>query len=139
MVGKINNISTMAKKILVIDDDKIYLEDLAFLLSDQYDITTASDSRRGIELLNKTKFDCVVLDLDMPAYYADEDDMEGMEVLKKIREKWNKRNMPVIIVSKMDTEEIQVLCSNLGADDFIKKPLSINKLKESINNKIKGT
>jgi CheY-like chemotaxis protein len=121
------------KRILLIDDDEKFSDDLSFLIDSSYQIVSASGSKRGIELLEKERFDLVILDLNMPASYADEDDMEGIEVLRIIRQKWGTlrgSRIPVIIVSKMATPENRSRCEALGADAFFAKPPDIDDLKE---------
>ena len=79
------NSKLISQKILVIDDDEKFTDDLQFLLKGPYRFTTVTESKRGIELLQKEKFDLVILDMMMPAFFAEEDEMEGVEVLRMMK------------------------------------------------------
>ncbi len=121
-----------SKKILLIDDDREFSNDLAFLLDGAYQIVTVSESKESIELLEKQEFDLVILDLKMPCFLAEEDEMEGIELLRMIRQKWGAQ-IPVIILSKMDTQQNRRKCEDLKADEFLAKPPEIDILKKKID------
>lgn len=127
-------------KILIIDDDEQFSKDLSFLMNGLYWFVVATESKEGIEFLKKEKFDLVILDLVMPAHYAEEDEEEGIEVLRLIREKWGvgrERKIPVIILTKMDTEQNKKICFKLNASAFLTKPPDVEVLKEEMNEILK--
>ena len=129
------NSKLISQKILVIDDDEKFTDDLQFLLKGPYRFTTVTESKRGIELLQKEKFDLVILDLAMPAFFASDDEKEGIEVLRKIKANSgieNEKKIPVVILTKMNTPENRKICLELKADGFFTKPPVI----EVLNNKI---
>ncbi len=113
------------KKVLIIDDSAlmrrvvcdIISTDEAFIVADM-----AADGVEGIELLSRNTYDLVVLDLIMPK-------LDGIGVLKQIKEKELHVNVVVFssIVSESGRTTIQAL--ELGALDFIKKPLSLSDAK----------
>ena len=123
-------------RILMIDDDEEFTEDLKFLLDGPYQIVAVNESNKGIELLEKEKFDLVILDLVMPAFYADQDEKEGTEVLTMIKNKW-RNTIPTIILTQMNKLNVIDTCHTLGADAFFIKPPVIEELKEKINKLIK--
>ena len=126
----------MNKRILIIDDDEKFADDLKFLLNNSFQFFVASESRKGIELFEKENFDLVILDLAMPAFFAEEDEMEGVEVLRIMKSKWeaNKKMMiPVIILSRMATPENKRLCFELQAKAFFSKPPRVQDLRKKID------
>lgn len=130
------NTEVQNKRILIVDDDKEFSGDLSFLLDGPYQIVSVSESKKAIQLLEKEKFDLVILDLKMPCFYGNEDETEGIEVLRIIRQKWGALRgvrIPVIILSKMDHQENQRKCVELEADEFFAKPPDIQALKKRID------
>lgn len=123
-------------KILIIDDDEQFSKDLSFLMHGRFRFVVATESKKGVEFLKKEKFDLVILDLVMPAHYAEEDEDEGIEVLRLIREHWVTEceyKIPVIVLTKVDTERNKKICLKLSADAFLVKPPDIEELKKEIN------
>lgn len=109
----------MYQNILIIEDDKGIVKLVSIALeTNKYQITKTYLGREGIELaLNKT-FDLVLLDLGLP-------DIDGMEVLREIREK---SDVPIIIISARFKEEEKVDALETGADDYLTKPFGVNEL-----------
>lgn len=124
-------------KILMIDDDEEFADDLTFLLDGPYTFHAVTESRKGIELLEKEQFDLVLLDLNMPSFFADTDEREGIEVLEIIRKKWGK-GLPVIILTRMDDDETRRECRNLLADAFYGKPPEMDSLRKTIAELLRG-
>jgi CheY-like chemotaxis protein len=123
-------------KILIIDDDRQFMEDLKFLLNESYQVSSARESRTGIALMEEKPFDLVLLDLKMPSYYANEDEREGLEVLKLIKLKWGlagRAKIPVIMLTRDDSPESRRRCLHNQADGFFTKPPDIETLKQKIN------
>ena len=102
------------RNILVVDDEKEIADLLEIhLMSQDYDVTKAHTGAECIELLNKNKFDLILLDVMMPK-------MDGLETLKRIRES---SNVPVKMVTAKTTEKDKIQGLTLGADDYITKPI----------------
>ena len=115
-----------AKKIsiLIIDDEPSILEVLQRVLTDEgYKALSAESGRKGIDILQKRKTDVVLLDAWMP-------DMNGIETLKKIKEE--SPEIEVILITGHGTEELVAEAIELGASDFLEKPLSLGNLLSSI-------
>ena len=111
----------MKTKILLVDDEKDIVEFLQYNLEKEgFQVITAHD---GIEALNKIhqKPDLIVLDVLMPK-------MDGYEVCKEIRGMKEFKNIPVIFLTAKSTEMDEIHGLNLGADDYIQKPISTKKL-----------
>lgn len=103
-----------AKNILVVDDEKEIADLIEIhLMSQDYNVTKANDGEKCLKLLEENKYDLVLLDLMMPK-------LDGIETLKRIREK---SNVPVIIVTAKTTEKDKIQGLNIGADDYITKPI----------------
>lgn len=109
----------MTAKIALIDDDQNILTSVSMLLEEEgFEVQTFNDGLSGLEGVLQGGFSLVVLDIKMPR-------MDGMEVLRRLREK---SNIPVIFLTSKE-DEIDELCGlRMGADDYIKKPFSPNLL-----------
>ena len=106
-------------KILVVDDDFEILKLMRTILEmKNYQVTTYQEVTAPININNFKGFDLILLDVMMP-------NIDGMQICKQIR---NKVSSPIIFVSAKDTEEDIVSGLNLGGDDYITKPFSINQL-----------
>ena len=115
--------------ILLIDDDAVAHKLVQYsLLSENYSISSAYGGREGIEMLQESKYDLCLLDMEMP-------DVNGFEVLKWIR-KNNKKIKVIFITAERDIEVIR-RSEELGADDYITKPINPKILKESIKSLIR--
>ncbi|MDU8070936.1 MAG: response regulator, partial [Gemella haemolysans] len=106
-------------KILVVDDDFEILKLMRTILEmKNYQVTTYQEVTVPININNFKGFDLILLDVMMP-------NIDGMQICKQIR---NKVRSPIIFVSAKDTEDDIVSGLNLGGDDYITKPFSINQL-----------
>lgn len=111
----------MRTKILIVDDEEDILQLLKYNLEkNKFDVITA---KNGFEALQKIELkpDLVILDLMMPI-------IDGFETLKKIKENEELKNIPIILLTAKATEANEIASLNIGASDFIQKPVSINKL-----------
>ena len=111
-------------KILIIDDDEGMTEILSLLLNPaSSDIITANSGKDGIELVKKFSPDVVILDLMMPG-------MNGWQVTKAIR---TFSDMPILILSAIDSPGLVAEALDAGADDYLTKPVSSGTLIARIN------
>ena len=112
----------MNKRILVVDDDemvRIALEEL--LLSKGYMPKVAPGGQEALDALDKESFDLVVLDIIMPG-------MDGYEVCRKIRKREQLSKLPVIMLTALSGEKEREKGQQAGADMFLPKPISPQKL-----------
>jgi DNA-binding NtrC family response regulator len=103
-------------KILVIDDEDIVLMSCHRALTPEgYDVKTAKSGVEGLKMLENEPFNVALIDVKMP-------DMDGMEVLKKIKERWP--DVAVIIITGYSAIATAVSSIKLGAFDYIEKPFT---------------
>lgn len=106
----------MDKKILIIEDEtaiqKILSEPLTYA---GYQVTTAADGVEGLGIFHRENFDLILLDILLPK-------MNGYAVCERIR---RESQIPIIILTALDTEEDQIKGFDQLADDYITKPFSI--------------
>jgi DNA-binding response OmpR family regulator len=108
------------KTVLIVDDDKIILEQLAKELKRNFFKTfLAADGKTALETFSQEEIDIVVLDVKLP-------DIDGLEVLKEIKEK--KPDCEVIVITGLGTQEIAIQSLRRGAIDYIEKPIEIDEL-----------
>ncbi len=114
--SKRSDVSRAGGSILVVDDDAGNRDVLLRRLSRQgYQVTTVESGLRALDLLDKGKFDLVLLDLIMP-------EMDGMEVLRQVKATPHLQNIPVLMLSALDELDAVVRCIKLGAEDHLPKP-----------------
>jgi DNA-binding response OmpR family regulator len=116
----------MERKILCIDDSETALILLEYALNEAgYKTILARSADEAIKILNTLIPDLILLDLSMP-------DISGYEFLEmRIRLKLEK--VPIIIISAFDSHESIQRTLNLGATDFVSKPIKIEHVIEKIN------
>ena len=106
-----------AATILVCDDDPLILDLLEHRLSGRgYLVVLARDGREGLARTAECRPDAIVLDAMMPT-------VDGYEMLRRLREEEDTRRVPVIMLTARRSERDVVGALELGADDFISKPL----------------
>ena len=110
------------KTILAIDDEEHILELLQYnLQQDGYQVVKASSGEEGLELLKLNQVDLILLDWMLPG-------MDGIEVLKKIRNDKKYENLPVIFLTAKGDEISKVVSLEVGSDDYLVKPFGIYEL-----------
>lgn len=105
----------MPKHILLIDDDALLVQALAFTLRQNgYTTTTAPNAEQGLAQLDTKTPDLILLDIGLPG-------MDGLEALRRIEKQ---KQIPVIFLTARRRELDEVLGLELGAQDYITKPFS---------------
>jgi two-component system sensor histidine kinase/response regulator len=100
------------------------------IINFELDTVDATDGYQALNLLDQQPFDLVLLDIMMPK-------LNGFETLKHIRERWNMQELPVILVSALDSERDVVAGLELGANDYVTKPYSLQLVKTRISNQLR--
>jgi DNA-binding NtrC family response regulator len=111
-------------RILIVDDEDIVRTCCSRALSPEgYEVRLAKNGLEGLKLASEERFDLVLTDLKMP-------DMDGIEVLRIIKEKWPETE--VIIVTGYQTVDTAVKAIKLGAYDYIEKPFTPDALVSAV-------
>ncbi len=112
--------------VLVVDDAAANRDVLSRQLKRQgYEVATAEDGRQALDQLRAAAFDLVLLDIMMP-------EMDGYEVLQRLKADEALRHVPVIMISASHELESVVRCIEMGAEDFLPKPFESTLLKARI-------
>jgi two-component system, OmpR family, alkaline phosphatase synthesis response regulator PhoP len=120
----------MAIKILVVDDEKDIVEFIQYNLEQEgYQVVTAYNGNEALDAI-KQKPDLVVLDVMMPG-------IDGYDVCRKIRANEIYKNIPILFLTAKTSEQDEIIGLNIGADDYIPKPISIKKLIARIKSNIR--
>jgi class 3 adenylate cyclase len=104
-------------RLFVVDDNELNRDMLSRRLGSRgYAVELAEDGERALARLEEQAFDLVLLDVMMPG-------LSGIDVLKRVRERWPESDLPVIMVTARDATEDVVEALQLGANDYVTKPL----------------
>jgi len=115
-------------KVLVVDD----IESNRFILVSHlnmqgiHNIFQAENGREALEKLSTNEIDLVLLDVMMP-------DVDGYEVLERMKADENLRDIPVIMITAVDDMDSTVKCIELGAEDYLSKPFNAVLLRARIS------
>ena len=120
----------MAKKILVVDDDEMVLIALNELLKPEgYEIHPVASGAAALEALEREDYDLLLLDIIMP-------EMDGFELCRKIRQLESCKETPVVFLTAKSREEDRVKGMDAGANLFLSKPISPEKLLKIVSDTI---
>lgn len=116
----------MAKKLLIVDDEKDVRDFAAnFFRKRKIECTTASHGEEALEKLAKEKADLVLLDISMPG-------IDGIETLKRIKAYDPGINVIMVTGTKPEQVGANDTCRELGALDYIHKPLEMDELERVV-------
>jgi len=114
------------RRMLVVDDVEANRDVLTRRLKRQgFVVATAENGRQAMEMVRKTSFDLVLLDIMMP-------EMDGFEVLRRLKADENLKHIPVIMISALSELDSVVKCIEMGAEDYLHKPFNPTLLKARI-------
>lgn len=106
-------------RILVVDDESQITRVLRTTLSAQrYDVRVANDGETALEIMKDWSPDLVITDVSMP-------NMDGLALCRELR---TRSQIPIIVLSVKEDERTKIKALDLGADDYVTKPFSINEL-----------
>ena len=116
------------KRILVVDDSSAARALVAAVLAEAADLQVerVSTGLEAIKLLSTTRIDLVLTDIHMP-------EINGLELIRFIKEDQRLRHIPVVIVSTEGAEQDRLRAISLGADDYLAKPFTAEQLRRVIN------
>jgi len=116
----------IAKKIVVVEDNKDVRENLAEILElDGYEVATAENGKVGVKVIEETMPDLIICDIMMP-------ELDGYETAKQIRELDNKSETKIVFLTAKGTIFDKMKAYENGGDDFIVKPCSNEKILEKV-------
>jgi len=115
--------------VLIVDDERINLDLMVKILSSEYTVYMTKNGASCIEMANELLPDIILLDIIMP-------DMDGYEVLKRLKDSEKTQQIPVIIITGLDNVENEEKGLALQAADYIHKPLSSVIVKLRVRNQI---
>lgn len=115
------------KKILLVEDNLLLANNIKTLLeSEMFDVKHANSSEEGFEILLNDYHDLIISDIMLPG-------KDGYEFLNLIKEKFGNNTPPFIFITAKSRRIDQRKSMELGADDFISKPFTIDELLNAIN------
>lgn len=117
-------------KLLCIEDNAELVESLRRFLVAGSSITSATTGKNGLELINKHRYDAVILDLGLP-------DMSGLDVCLALRRTDSKT--PILILSGVKDPNTKVALFEAGADDYLTKPFTVAELRARLFALLKRT
>jgi len=107
-----------AARLLVVDDNRVNRLLLTRNLELQgHSVASAENGRVALEMLRRESFDLLLLDMEMP-------EMDGFQVLEQLVNDLQLRDLPVIVTSSLEGIDSVVRCIELGADDYLRKPVN---------------
>lgn len=120
----------MNKKILIVEDETKLSEVMTlYLRKENYDVVCASDGKIAEDIIINDIFDLIILDIMLPG-------KDGWALLRKIKATGN---TPVILTTARGEEDDRIFGLELGADDYMVKPISMRELVLRVNLRIKPT
>lgn len=115
------------KKILVVDDTPMYLEQIRQILVDEgYEIITATSGKEALKKARETHPDLIFMDVVMP-------EMDGFAACRELTKDCTTKQIPVIFVSSKNTEADRVWAELQGAKAYIAKPYTAEQILEQVD------
>ena len=113
----------MAKRVLVVDDEKLIVKGIRFSLEQEgMQVDCAYDGQEALDMIKENTYDVILLDVMLPKF-------NGYEVCQQVREF---SDVPIIMVTAKDDDMDKILGLEYGADDYITKPFNILEVKARI-------
>ncbi len=113
------------KRILAVDDTAIVLTRIFDALQNDYEVITVNSGVRALKYLEQEKPDLILLDIQMAQ-------KDGIETLREIREREDRADIPVIMLTGVEDKDIVLKSAKLGICDYILKPFSSEDLLKRI-------
>jgi PleD family two-component response regulator len=118
-------------KVLAIDDTRANLELVhEMLLSQDFEVATASNGKLGVEKAQTFDPDLIICDIEMP-------EMDGFEVLETLRRQERFKHTPFVFLTGVNTQDSIDRGVDLGADDYLLKPFTLKKLISTVTTSFK--
>src|SRR5882724_8626664 len=114
-------------RLLAIDDEPRILRLMNAVLAGAYELTVAADGEQGLNLALSMRPDLILTDFNMPK-------MTGQELLRRLRQEPSLEDVPVIVLTGHEDDQLRVDLLRSGAQDFLVKPFSVEELRVRIAN-----
>ena len=115
------------KRVLAVEDELHILELIRYNLEQSgFHVEVAQNGEKAMRMLMENSYDMLLLDLMLPG-------IGGMEICRRVRSEAKTRKMPIIMLTAKGGEADKIGGLDMGADDYMTKPFSINELKARIN------
>ncbi|HAE83007.1 MAG TPA: DNA-binding response regulator [Ktedonobacter sp.] len=112
----------MVRKILVVDDEPVLVETIAYNLEQAgYQVTTAADGASALQAARREVPDLIILDIMLP-------EMDGLEVCRQLRRESSTATTPIMMLTAKSDEIDKVVGLEVGADDYVTKPFGRREL-----------
>ncbi|NOZ86026.1 MAG: response regulator [Deltaproteobacteria bacterium] len=131
LVPRQDGIQPKAARLLVVDDNPQILKYLNNILRDQYDVWSAQDGEKALELLVKHRHDLVIADIMMPK-------ISGIELCQRIKREPKLQDIPVVLLTARQETEHKIQGHKAGADLYIGKPFKKKELLAGVENLLKN-
>ena len=116
----------MAKRILVVDDEKEFVSTVSTRLEPLgYEVISAYDGQEGLEKATSEMPDLIILDIMMPG-------MDGLEMLRRLRDNPKTFDLSVIVLTAKGETEYLLQAQELGSMDYLIKPVKIEELSGTV-------
>ena len=117
--------------IMIVDDSLSVRKSLSLLVEEEgYDTILAKDGQEAVELLNESKPDVMLVDMEMPR-------MNGLELTAYVRNSQSLQNMPLFMITSRTTKKHRDMAKEAGVTDYLTKPYQDNELLDLIDNALR--
>jgi DNA-binding NtrC family response regulator len=123
IAGSLGEYPVKGGSILVVEDERILRESLEDALKDAHAVTTAGSGEEAIELVKKTRYDILIIDVRLPG-------ISGIEVIKEVR--LTRPYVRCIVITAFPSVELAVEAMKQGAVDYLVKPVRFDYLENLI-------
>lgn len=122
------------KKILIIDDEEDFGKMVKMNLEDsgEYEVKAENKGQNGLNTVKKFKPDLILLDIMMPK-------IDGLNVLEDLKKDKATSSVPVVLLTAVKTDEIKLKAAQLYGEDYLEKPVTTQKLKDTIEEVLRRT
>lgn len=119
--------SESVKRILAVDDSSMVLRNIRDIMGDEYELAFATSGKRALEMMQKKRYDLVLLDYEMPS-------MDGREVLQNMKEDSSLKDIPVVFLTGVaDKKKIVDVVVGYRPEGYLLKPIDAEVLRETVH------
>ncbi|MDR0325957.1 MAG: response regulator [Oscillospiraceae bacterium] len=111
--------------VIVVDDEATNLSFLKEILQDEFNVRLSPSGERALAFMEKSAPDLLLLDIEMPG-------MNGYDVIRAVKKREEWREIPILILTGQEDREGEEIAFNLGAVDYIRKPISAGVVKARV-------